>query len=324
MKIETFIKNLPFFSSFNEEQLRILSKYLEHRVFYKGNVLLRQGKKGNELLIIKSGGAEIAVCKPGGESMHVANTQVGNCYGEVSMLTGDIITASVIASETVECYSFSREKLNVLRIIQPDLVAKVENAIAISAVEKIENMVNMARNIYQKRRLSSKFQSFDTLNPFELAHDKSHEILPRSETSEPLMRSVPAFSSFDDSEIIDLLKYCQIISYEKGGIVCYDDHHSIDVVCSGILQLFDDVLPKISFTEPGTLYGQITFFDEKFKIDAFCREDTVLIRFELDKIALMCKEHFAIWAKFHRIICSQVVKRVYDVDRLILRLESEG
>lgn len=324
MKIQTFIKNLPFFSFFNEEQLKILSKYLEHRVFYRGDGLLRQGRKGNELLIIKSGDAKIAVCKPGGESRHVADTQVGNCYGEVSMLTGDIITASVIASETVECYSFTREKLNVLRIIEPDLVAKVENAIAISAVKKIENMVNMARNIYQQRELSSKFQSFETLTPFELAHNKSYEILPRSEKSELLMRNVPAFSSFNDDEIIDLLKYCETISYQKGSIICYNDDHSIDVVCSGILQLFDDVLPKISFTEPGTLYGQITFFDEKFKIDAFCREETVLIRFELDKIASMRKEHFFIWAKFHRIICSQVVKQVYDVDRLILRLESEG
>lgn len=323
MKTELFIKDLPFFAGFDEEQLFTLSKHLEHRTFCSGDVLLEQGGLGSELFIVKSGSADISVCKPGGENRHVANTQIGNCYGEVSMLTGDIITASVIASETMECYSFNRDKLIVFRLAQPELAAKVESAIALSAVKKIETMVDLARGIYKNRELSKTAKSFNTLKPFNLINDEGHEIIPRSPKCKPLMKRIPVFADLKDEEIYELLKYCQIISYQKGGIVRYDDHHSIDVVCTGILQLFDDVMPKISFVEPGSLYGQLTYFDENVKIDAFCREDSILIRFPLDKIALMCRENFHLWAKFHTIICGQVVKLLYDVDRLILRLESE-
>lgn len=324
MKTETFIKDLPFFASFSEEQVNMLSNYLEHKVFYEGDVLLKQGGKGNELLIVRSGSGDISVFKPGGEKRHVANTQLGNCYGEVSMLTGDIITANIVANEIMECYRFSRDQLKVLRLIEPDLAVKVESAIAVSAVKKIENMVQLARNIYKNRKFSKVAKSFNTLKQFDLIHDDGHEILPSGDKCKLLIRKIPAFDILNDHEVGTLFKYFHIISYEKGAIVRYDDHHSIDVVCSGILQLYDDVLPKISFNEPGSLFGQITYFDENVKIDAFCREDTILIRFPLDQIAMMCNHDFDVWRKFHSILCSQVVKLVYDVDRLILRLESEG
>lgn len=49
MKTVDFIRKLPFFESFNEEQLKVLVKYLEPKHFSSGDLLLKQGNRGNEL-----------------------------------------------------------------------------------------------------------------------------------------------------------------------------------------------------------------------------------------------------------------------------------
>lgn len=329
MRIEKSIKKLFFFSLFREKQTQILSNYLEFETFSAGETLLQQGKKGNKLLIVKSGSASISVLKPGGKKRHITNTQIGNSYGEVSMITGYIITASLCALERMECYTFKREQLVVLRGSQPELAIEIENVIARSAVKKIKNMIKLivcklAGDIYQKHKLSKTAKSFNTLKPFDLIHYEEYEILAQDIEYQHLMKRIPLFTNFEDEELKEMFKYCHIISYRKGAVVCSGEQHSIDIVCSGILQLFNDILPKISFIEPGLFYGQISYYDKNMNIDAFCREDTILIRFPLDQLAMMRKNDFTIWKKFHAILCSQVVKLLYDFDRLILRIESEG
>jgi signal-transduction protein with cAMP-binding, CBS, and nucleotidyltransferase domain len=324
MSTEKFIKDLPFFSSFDDEQVKILSEYIELKSFNTGDTLLKQGYFGNELLIIKSGNGNITVCKPGDMRRHIANTQIGNCYGEVSMLSGDIITASIEATEAMECYSFSREKLIVLRILLPHLAIKIEHAIAVSAVKKIETMIQLAKNIYSNRKVSETSKSFESIPKFNTIHNESYQTIPNNPKCKPLMNKIPIFEKFNEDEVIKLFKYCTIISYEKGARVQYDKQHSLDSVCTGVLQVYDGVLSKISFIEPGSLYGQLTYFDEHFHLNAFCRENTILIRFEMDKLKAMYKENLKLWSKFHTVMSTQVVKFLYDVDRLILRLESEG
>lgn len=84
-----------------DEQER-LERELERRAYPAGSVILAEGDAPRAMFIIRSGSASVSVLNHLGEEQIVSTVFPGECVGEMSLLTGQPVSATVRADEDVE------------------------------------------------------------------------------------------------------------------------------------------------------------------------------------------------------------------------------
>src|SRR6185437_12349386 len=95
------LRQQPMFKSFNDEQLDALLPRGQATNFGRGETLIEQGANGDSMFILVKGEANVVVHRNGFET-HVASLNSGDCFGEMSLLTGERRSASVIANSDCE------------------------------------------------------------------------------------------------------------------------------------------------------------------------------------------------------------------------------
>lgn len=96
------LRNLEIFNPLSDDQIIGLAKSTRKYLYSESEVLVRQGDSGDSLLIISSGGVEVVVADGFGRDAHVAYLGPGDYFGEMSLLTGEPRSASVIATKETE------------------------------------------------------------------------------------------------------------------------------------------------------------------------------------------------------------------------------
>ncbi len=98
-----------------------LERLLVERSFTKNEHILTQGQAGGSLYILRSGLAEIsAECNA--QQVQIATAKDGALFGEITFLTGDAATATVIAVEDCTVYQLKRSDCSELMQSEPELV----------------------------------------------------------------------------------------------------------------------------------------------------------------------------------------------------------
>ena len=89
--------------------------------YSNGDLIVSEGEPGGELYLLRSGKADIS-CHSNGISVRVAEASEGPIFGEMSFLTGDLASATVMAVEDCVVYKLSRGSYSELMIKNQDLV----------------------------------------------------------------------------------------------------------------------------------------------------------------------------------------------------------
>lgn len=79
-----------------------LERELERRTYPAGSVILAEGDAPRAMFIVRSGSASVSVLNHLGEEQVVSTVFPGECVGEMSLLTGQPVSATVRADEDVE------------------------------------------------------------------------------------------------------------------------------------------------------------------------------------------------------------------------------
>ncbi len=117
-KIEDFLGRVSIFEPLDDEDIQTLALSGRHWHFGKGERIVKQGNLGDSLFLILEGSAGVHIKVPDdGREVTVGHLQVGNFFGENSLLTGEPRSASVVAETDLE----------VLEIEKTDLVPILEN-----------------------------------------------------------------------------------------------------------------------------------------------------------------------------------------------------
>jgi transcriptional regulator with AAA-type ATPase domain len=85
-----------------EDVLTTAAALMKTRHFADGDVLIRQGRQGTHLHLVRSGRVDVRVHTDEGAVVVVASLGEGECFGEMSLLTGDPASADVVAAGDVE------------------------------------------------------------------------------------------------------------------------------------------------------------------------------------------------------------------------------
>jgi CRP/FNR family cyclic AMP-dependent transcriptional regulator len=116
MDTVNFLHKVPLFKSLNKKQLEQLASWMIKREFKAGQAIVEQGKGGEGFFVVVTGKAEATRVLSDGTKVVVNQFGPTDFFGELALLDEGIRTATVVATEKVEC----------LVLVRWDFLAKLE------------------------------------------------------------------------------------------------------------------------------------------------------------------------------------------------------
>lgn len=117
-EIERVVSELPLFRGLEPEQVRRLAGACRVAGFAAGEAIFTEGGEEPTLFIVLSGEADV---RRSGSRHRVGVVRAGECLGEMSLLTGQPHSASVVAAADLHAATLSHEELQALVRSRPDI-----------------------------------------------------------------------------------------------------------------------------------------------------------------------------------------------------------
>jgi CRP-like cAMP-binding protein/CheY-like chemotaxis protein len=114
-QISEVLKKVPFFQALGKDGIDFIIERLKFKPFDRTEAVCKAGDPGDKMYIIISGNVKVVVAaEPAGEETVIANLGSGNYFGEMSLLTGEPRSASVITTEPSEMFILNKVDFDVI------------------------------------------------------------------------------------------------------------------------------------------------------------------------------------------------------------------
>lgn len=113
------LREVQFFSLLDETEAATLAERVDERALPANTKLFEVGDPGGEMYIVRSGVVEIGLRKPTGEKVVLETLEVGDVFGELSLLDGGPRNASATAVTDVDLIVVDRGDLDELFKLRP-------------------------------------------------------------------------------------------------------------------------------------------------------------------------------------------------------------
>ena len=125
----TILRGEPLFQCLSDEQIDKLVQHSRLNHFGRGERVIEEGADGDSMFILLRGAAQVSVAK-NGSVIPVATLNSGDCFGEMSLLTGERRSATVRAQ--ADCYVMEIGKPLMAEIIHesPDCLQQLSEILA--------------------------------------------------------------------------------------------------------------------------------------------------------------------------------------------------
>ncbi len=118
-----FLSTVPMFHQLNERQLKHIGQRFVRREYQAGDHIVTQGKLGIGLFIVESGRAEVIRERSDGTTIVVDTLEPTNFFGELSLLDDEPRTASVVATEPMQCLVLTQ--LDFMSALEEDVTVPI-------------------------------------------------------------------------------------------------------------------------------------------------------------------------------------------------------
>ncbi|HVU05746.1 MAG TPA: mechanosensitive ion channel family protein [Polyangiaceae bacterium] len=123
------LSHVELFHGLSNDERTHLAEHLRYAPFAPGEVMTRQGAEAHWLYMIVEGEVSIRIASDGAER-EVARLQAGEFFGEMSLLTGERRTATVVALTPVECYRLDKAAFQELLVARPEVTETIADVLA--------------------------------------------------------------------------------------------------------------------------------------------------------------------------------------------------
>lgn len=115
------LSRIPIFAPLSGEELEKLARASKDRIFAPGEEIVRRGQEGNSMFVITRGSVEVQILQ-GSEVKTINTLRESDYFGEMSLLTGEPRTATVVSVEETEVVQINKSALKPIFEANPELV----------------------------------------------------------------------------------------------------------------------------------------------------------------------------------------------------------
>lgn len=157
------LKKVPLFSSVPENELELIASMLKDISFKAGENIINEGDFGNCLYIIRHGNVKVTASLQNdsdsdSDEIVLSFLSKGDYFGEMSLITGDPRSASIIAEDDVDLWQLSKSDFDSIILKNPDITLTLTHMLS----QRLKN-ANKARE-YSERYYKSKITPKGSLN----------------------------------------------------------------------------------------------------------------------------------------------------------------
>ncbi len=129
---ERLLAGVDLFAALTDEQRRELAAATGDQVFGHGDAIVRQGQPGHSMFVVGTGRA-VVMLEPHGQE--VAVIEPGGYFGEMSLLTGEPRTSTVVARGDTRVLEIDAALFRRLAATYPDAIERIGTAAAARRIE---------------------------------------------------------------------------------------------------------------------------------------------------------------------------------------------
>lgn len=119
------LSRIPIFAPLSGEELGKLAHASKDRIFAPDEAIVRRGQEGNSMFVITRGAVDVQIADFSGEVRTINTLQENDYFGEMSLLTGEPRTATVVAVEETEVVQINKSALKPIFEANPELVDSI-------------------------------------------------------------------------------------------------------------------------------------------------------------------------------------------------------
>lgn len=120
----SLLRQLDLFTAFHDDEIEELAQAMRRHHVASGAAAVHQGETGSSLFIIAEGAFDVRMAFDG-RSLLLDRLRPGDVFGEMSLLTGQPRSASVIANTDAVVYELDHSHLDPLLRRRPELAAQL-------------------------------------------------------------------------------------------------------------------------------------------------------------------------------------------------------
>lgn len=124
------VKSVDFLAGLPETSLNQLARTSKFHTYARGEEIVRQGDPGSNLFIIESGDAEVLVRQDNSEYFEVAGLGPGAMFGEMSLVTGALRTATVRTTSPCELLVIGHDEFAGVLEHHPEIAQRISEVLA--------------------------------------------------------------------------------------------------------------------------------------------------------------------------------------------------
>jgi small-conductance mechanosensitive channel len=123
------LRSEALFECLSDEQIDSLVQQSQVSHFGRGERVIREGAEGESMFVLLSGAAEVSISK-NGTSIPVATLKAPDCFGEMSLLTGERRTATVRAETDCQVMEIGKPVMAEVLRAAPDCLERLSELLA--------------------------------------------------------------------------------------------------------------------------------------------------------------------------------------------------
>ncbi len=129
-EILVLMEKVEMLTALSTPELQKLVTHVKRETYAMGEIPVRQGDAGDSFYIIKSGKVDVVVEKSPGEQVVVATLGPGNFFGEMSLLTGAVRTASIHVNEDAEFIVIDKDSFASTLVNNPSIAESLSRILS--------------------------------------------------------------------------------------------------------------------------------------------------------------------------------------------------
>jgi CRP-like cAMP-binding protein len=153
------LRSEALFECLSDDQLDSLVRQSRVSHFGRGERVIREGAEGDSMFILLRGAAEVSISK-NGASIPVAKLRAPDCFGEMSLLTGERRTATVRAETDCQVMEIGKPVMAEVLRASPDCLERLSELLANRKMETdgvLKEAVSHSQNERKEREYKATF-----------------------------------------------------------------------------------------------------------------------------------------------------------------------